>query len=333
MKASEIDLMRIYLCTLDKSLPYPNYNEVKLNSEDALFGYLQKLIAGSLQNVSAREAAFTAEDELDKLVTDNPADLEPFVNVTTEKLYDLIKDSSELTSGAGAFIFCVAEEQPYVCFFRLKFREFFTLRLAEDGMVSWPLNTKVLPSGGTKDLEFFLINIYERTVRVSDVEATIHDVRMNYLVEEVLGLKKAEPSEKEKVSAVRETTIETIRECYEEPEVPQKIMEYKTEVAKQAEATGRVSVAEIESTVFSDNEKAKETYREKLSDENISVNPIPVSKKTERSLCRKQRILTDNGIELLVPVEYLKNEQYVEYLQDDEGNISIVLKSIKNITA
>ena len=332
MKASEIDLMRIYLCTLDKSLPYPNYNEVKLNSEDALYGYLQKLVYGALGNVTAAEASFTAEDELDKLVTDDPADLEPFVNITAEKMYDIIKDTTELTSGAGAFLFCVAEDQPYVCFFRMKYREFFTLKLAEDGMVSWPLNTKVLPSGGTKDLEFFVINVYERTVRLSDSTATVNDIRMNYLAEAVLGL-KTKPSEKEKVEAIRDTTVETIRECYTEPEVPQKIMEYKTEVAKQAEATGRVSAVEIESRVFSDNEQAKEVFREKLKEEDISVNPVPVSKKTERALCRKQRIITDNGIELLVPVDYLKNEQYVEYLQDEEGNISIILKSIKNITA
>ncbi len=332
MKSSDIEIMRVYLCTLDRSLPYPNYNEVKLGDEDRLYGYLQKLIASNLGNVSAKEAPFTEEDELDKMVTDDPADLEMFVNVVTDKMYELVRDNAELTSGTAAFCFFMAEEQPWVGFFKMKFRENFLLTLSEEGTVNWPLHTKALPMAPGKDVEFFLINIYDRLVRVADVEAYIDDVKLNYLAESVLGI-KAKPSEKAKVEAIKETTVDTICECYEEKDVPQKILEYKAEVAKQVEATGRVSVAQIEDSVFADNQKAADTYREKLEDEDIPRNPMPVSKKTEKQLCRKQKIVTDNGIELLVPVEYLKNDEYVEYLQDDLGNISIVLKSIKNIKA
>lgn len=332
MKSSDVEIMKAFLCTVDQSLPFPNYNEIKIDEEDAIYPYIQKLVAVNLQNTAAMEADFPEDSYLDTAVTDDPEDLEMFVNVVTDTVYDLVKNNAELHSGSGIFVFCIVEEQPYVGFFKMHFQERFICKIAEDGKVSWVLNSKVMPRCTQKDYDFFLINILDRKVKLSDVQNYIDDCKVNYLAEYVLKL-QAKPSEKEKVAVIRETTIETIKECYDEKEVPQKIMEYKTEVAEHVEQTGRVSVAQIEQKVFADNERAADMYRERLEAEQIEREPMPVSKKTERQFTKKQKIVTDNGIELLVPVEYLKNADYVEYVQDEEGNISIIIKSVHAIQA
>ena len=144
---------------------------------------------------------------------------------------------------------------------------------------------------------------------------------------------KPNRSEKEKVDAIRDTTIETIRECYKPEDVAEKVLSYRKEVADHVEQTGRVSVAKIESAVFSDDDTAKAAYREKLAHQEIDREPMQVSRKTERTFLRKQKIVTDNGIELLVPVEFLKNADVVEYRKDEEGNITILLKDIHAIKA
>lgn len=332
MKSSEVEIMKCFLCTVDRSLPFPNYNEIKIDEEDAIYPYIQKLVASNLQNAAAMEADFEEGSYLDTAVTDDPDDLELFVNAVTDTVYELVRDNAELSSGSGIFAFCIVEEQPYIAFFKMKFQERFVCRVAEDGKVSWVMNSKIMPLCTQKEYDFFLINILDRKVKLSDVENYIDDCKVNYLAEYVLKL-KAKPSEKEKVEIIKETTLETIRECYEEKEVPQKIMEYRTEVAEHVGQTGRVSVAQIEQKVFSDNEKAADRYRERLEEERIAREPMPVSKKTERQFTKKQKIVTDNGIELLVPVEYLKNADYVEYVQDEEGNISIIIKSVHAIQA
>lgn len=332
MKSSDVEIMKCFLCTVDRSLPFPNYNEIKIDEEDSIYSYIQKLVAGSLQNTAAMEADFSEGAYLDAAVTDDPEDLEMFVQVVTDIVYDLVKNNAELHSGSGIFVFCIVDEQPFIGFFKMHFQERYLCKVAEDGKVSWVLNSKVLPKCTQKDYDFFLINILERKVKLSDVENYIDDCKVNYIAEYILKL-QAKPSEKEKVAVIRETTIKTIRECYDEKEVPQKIMEYKTEVADHVDKTGRVSVAQIEKKVFADNERAADVYREKLEAEQIEREPIPVSKKTERQFTKKQKIVTDNGIELLVPVEYLKNADYVEYVQDEEGNISIIIKSVHAIEA
>ncbi len=333
MKSNEIEIMRCFLCTLDESLPFPKYNEIKIDEEDALYGYIQKLVASTFGNTAAKIGEFAEGDYLDGIVTDDPDDLEPFVNVVTETVYDLVKNNAEMHSGTGIFTFCVVEEQPFVGFYKIPFQEQYICDINQEETVAWKLNAHVVPkTASLRGCEYFLINILDRYVRISDSVYYIDDCKVNYLAECVLQL-RAKKSEKEKVDIIQETTIETIKEHYPQEEVAQKIMDYRTEVADHVEKTGRVSVAKIEEAVFADKPEAAEEYREKLENERIEREPMPVSKKTERQYMKKQKLVTDNGIELLVPVAYLKNANYVEYIQDEEGNITIVLKDIHAINA
>ncbi len=333
MKSNQIEIMKCFLCTLDESLAYPKYNEVKLDEEDALYPYIQKLVAGTLGNTAAKQGEFSEGDYLDEVVTDDPDDLEPFVNVVTEGIYDLVKNNAEMHSGTGIFTFCVAEEQPLVGFYKIPFQEQYICEVTGEEDVAWRLNAHVVPkTASLRGCEYFLINILDRKVWISDSNYYIDDCNVNYLAECVLKL-SAKKSEKEKVDIIQETTIETIREHYPQEEVAQKILDYRTEVADHVEKTGRVSVAKIEEAVFADKPEAAEEYRERLEQERIAREPMPVSKKTERQYMKKQKLIADNGIELLVPVAYLKNADYVEYIQDEEGHITIVLKDIRSLNA
>lgn len=333
MKSSEIEIMRTYLCSMDESLPAPVYNEIKINDEDKIYPYIQKLVAANLDNTKAKVGTFQEGDYLDEVVTDDPDDLEAFVSVVSDNVYDLVKNNAEMHSGSGIFVFCIVEEQPIVGFFKVNFQEHFVCKVSDDGRVNWVIAANIMPKATSKDYEFFLINVLDRTVLMSDSQYYFDgEHRENYIAEKVLHL-KAQRSEKEKVDTIRDTTIDTIRECYKPEEVAAKVLDYKKEVANHVEQTGKVSVARIEQAVFDDNESAKAVYREKLEHERIEREPMQVSKKTERAYMKKQKIVTDNGIELLVPVEYLQNANFVEYLQDEEGNITILLKDIHTIKA
>lgn len=105
-------------------------------------------------------------------------------------------------------------------------------------------------------------------------------------------------------------------------------MEYKTIVADQVKEKGQIIVPELEEAVFKDNEQAAVLYQEVAEQQQIPKIPVYVSKKTERKLGKKQKLVTDSGIELLVPLELLKDESILEYHQNDDGKMSILIKEI-----
>lgn len=333
MKSSEIEIMRTFLCALDGGRPAPLCSEIKIDEDDALYGIIQKLTAQALDNPKAKTGTFSETDYLATSVTDDPDDLGKWAGEVTGIIFELVQGSTEVRSGSGVFAFCIVEEQPIVAFFKLNYQDALVCKADEDGRVSWGVAGNILPKTTLKDSEYFLINVLDRTVILSDSDFFLGgESRVNYLAERVLRL-KPNRSEKEKVDAIRDTTIETIRECYKPEDVAEKVLSYRKEVADHVEQTGRVSVAKIESAVFSDDDTAKAAYREKLAHQEIDREPMQVSRKTERTFLRKQKIVTDNGIELLVPVEFLKNADVVEYRKDEEGNITILLKDIHAIKA
>ena len=95
-----------------------------------------------------------------------------------------------------------------------------------------------------------------------------------------------------------------------------------------AASNGGAYVPELEEAVFKDNEQAAVLYQEVAEQQQIPKIPVYVSKKTERKLGKKQKLVTDSGIELLVPLELLKDESILEYHQNDDGKMSILIKEI-----
>ena len=94
---------------------------------------------------------------------------------------------------------------------------------------------------------------------------------------------------------------------------------------------GQIIVPELEEAVFKDNEQAAILYQEVAEQQQIPKIPVYVSKKTERKLGKKQKLVTDSGIEILVPLELLKDDSVFEYQQNDDGKLSILIKEIGSI--
>ena len=130
------------------------------------------------------------------------------------------------------------------------------------------------------------------------------------------------------MKAIDDSVVETIKHCYEE-QAPQKIMEYKTIVADQVKEKGQIIVPELEEARFLRIMSRRRSFiRKWLNSSRIPKIPVYVSKKTERKLGKKQKLVTDSGIELLVPLELLKDESILEYHQNDDGKMSILIKEI-----
>lgn len=330
MRSNNIEILKCYLCTLDYELPFPNFNEAKISEEDELYKYIIQLLAHNYDNVSSKRAVFDDSSYLAEILPSDEKKLESFVDVVSEKIHTMIKSGAELRSGSGIFVWAVIFEQPVVAFFKMNFQNKFMCFLSDTGAVSWHMNSKVLPASSQKDYEYFIINILDRTVRLSDSVCYVGSECINYLSDKVLKL-SAGRSEKEHIKKFDDAVVETIRECYEEKEAPKKIMEYKAEIAQTVDSAGSINVSGLEKTVFADNQRAAKLYENKMQEEEIPWEPMTVSSKMERVIKKKQKIITDNGIELMVPAEYLTDESVFECISCDDGSVTIIIRGARAI--
>lgn len=330
MRSSNIEILKCFLCTLDYDLPFPNYNEVKISDEDELYRYILQLLAYNYDNISSKRARFDDSSYLAEIIPADEKGLDSFVDVISDNIHGLIKSGAEIRSGSGIFVWAMIEEQPVAAFFKMNFQNKFMCFLSDAGAVSWHMNSKVLPASSQKDYEYFIINIPDRTVRLSDTECYVSSESVNYLAKLVLKL-NAERSEKEKVKRFDDAVVQTIKECYEEKAAPKKILEYKAEIAETVDASGNINVSDIEHTVFADNEKAAKIYESRINEVEIPWEPMSVSPKMERTIRKKQKIVTDNGIEIMIPVEYLTDDSVFECRNCDDGSVAIIIRGAHSI--
>ena len=248
------------------------------------------------------------------------------MNCICDEIQDLMHANPEIQTGAGMFAWVTLEDQDYITFFKSNYQSRFLVSQDENSAVHWTLNHMILPGPSPKVNEYFYLNLNDNQAQVSDFECYIDGLKQNYLADQILKL-DFKPSEAVTVKAIDDSVVETIKHCYEE-QAPQKIMEYKTIVADQVKEKGQIIVPELEEAVFKDNEQAAVLYQEVAEQQQIPKIPVYVSKKTERKLGKKQKLVTDSGIELLVPLELLKDESILEYHQNDDGKMSILIKEI-----
>ncbi|MBR1471059.1 MAG: nucleoid-associated protein [Lachnospiraceae bacterium] len=325
MNKSKVEIDRIFISSIDAAKKYVDYNEWTIDQDGEIYQYIIQLFAHNFDATNAKKADYHLEDFIAGIVPEDADSFEAFVDVITEEMHELLKEAYGLSAGSGLFVFATVEEQPVIAFFKLNYQAKFTCEKDEEGKVVWRKDVRLLPSHTQKEYDYFYISPYERKVWMSDMRCMIDGESVDYMAERILQI-NLNKSEKETVQVIQEAVLDTIRECYQE-EAPKKVFEYRQAVAEEAKENGIVNPVRIQETIFADNEKAKERFTERSEDLQIPQKPLYVSPKTQRTLAKKQKIVTKNGIEILVPVEYLEDKNVFDYKQEN-GMVSIRIHDV-----
>ncbi len=105
----------------------------------------------------------------------------------------------------------------------------------------------------------------------------------------------------------------------------------KAAVAEKVEDDEELPPWDIVDEVFESEPQIKESVRAALTEEALPER-VPVERKqVERAAVRNHKIRTDTGIEITFPAEMGSNSEYIEFVNEPNGLISIELKKIASI--
>lgn len=105
----------------------------------------------------------------------------------------------------------------------------------------------------------------------------------------------------------------------------------KAAVAEKVEDDEELPPWDIVDEVFEDEPVIKDGVRAALTEEKMPES-VPVERKqVERAAVRNHKIRTDTGIEISFPAEMGSNSDYIEFVNEPNGLISIELKKISSI--
>ncbi len=329
MARKKIELQRCFISTIDSTGAYVDYNEYTMDPNGEIVGYVTQIFSYNYRNTKAKTAVYAMDSYLADIVPEDPEHFDAFVDVIADSMHETLREAYGMSAGSGLFVFAFVDDQPVIAFFKLNYQTRLTCEKDTDGTVIWKKDPRLLPGHTQKEYDYFFISPYERRVWMSDTHAVIGEESINYLAERILKI-TLHKSEKEVVDVIQNAMLDTIRECYDE-EVPKKVFEYRQTIAAAAQEAGEINPEEIGTQIFADNEAAMERYEERAEDMQIPTQAVYISPPTRKALNKKQKIVTENGIEILVPVEFLEDKEIFDFQQDEHGSISIVIRDTKGV--
>ncbi len=331
----QINIDKLVLHILDNTIGMPMLSE-SLHPEDSdIFDFIQTHIERVFRDVNIKNACFENEDnEIKALCEEVREDKDKFLDVSkklAEKLYAIIVNNENIPSCDLVCSLFNGDGTSYLGLFILNYKTSFIHSVEEqdDKNVNKVLKqVTTLPSTSQKIDEFIIINLDDYTISLKEKKHDIDGVKERYLSKYFLKSQTV-LSDKEKVDIINKTSKKIINEYYDGD--IKKMGDMKTAISESIEENDNIDIEDIKEKTFKDNLELRDLYSEELETKGVTEKNVSVNQNVMKKIAKTQRLVTDDGIELKIPISYLSSQEKVEFINNTDGTVSIMLKNIKDI--
>lgn len=188
--------------------------------------------------------------------------------------------------------------------------------------------TTTLPNINQSLDEFFIVDLDDYSILLKEKKYEIHEEKEYYLSKYLL--KSVDLlSDKAKVDIVTKVSKKIVKDYYDDD--VSKLAEIKSAMVEGVEMDESIDVDHIKRNVFKNNIEAQKIYDEEIYKKGLTDKTIAVNEILSKKIPKTQKLVMDNGIEIKIPIEYLKGSDKVEFLNNPDGSLSILLKDIRDI--
>ena len=256
---------------------------------------------------------------------------ESFIEATghlSEDMFNAIATAEEVPSGDLLVIDYSEGAYDYLAIFRLNFTRMYSqsINSTESGVANMLVRSyNILQPSSQQISDGLIIDKTHDTYWVTEKKYLIDGHRVNIL-SPLMGL-TPKASARTQLKYLRKA-VKNIADKYDIPEykVFSDVQNYLYENAQFVDSLEVDNVAKI---TFSDNQAAQKDLVESLNEREIGKY-IDIPMGYEQKL-GKRVFKLDSGIEVSVPAELLKDDQRIEFTNNEDGSSSISIKNIDSI--
>ena len=342
----EITIEKAVLHILDTHVDAPVLSDTLLASEEALT-YLGGLAAKAWKSDEAKACSFADDSAVAPMLATLDEDFVGKTGQIADRWFSVLMENPAIPAGDVAFLLLNIDGKDYFAALKLNYKagwaHFFEMHPSGTSANDIVRQETLLPSSGTKPDEAFFAEIRYRAdggspaVRVLEKKYDMDGRRQSYLARRVVGAKPG-LSPKEKLEVIREAAVEVNQQFYgnlgvEEPEVAAAVCaEYRAQrsAASQSLASPEetVPVAQLCDKLYGDLPHAREAFEKVLAEHEIAMEePLPMPAASVRKM-EKQSIRSAGGVEIKVPVSVYRDENTLEFIRNEDGTTSLLIKNI-----
>ena len=330
-----INIEKVVVHILDNEVGTPVLSELEHKLDAEIQEYLKMHIIKLLKDISSKKVYFTNEDnQIKQDCIKLKESKENFVDISKDiasTLYKIMYKNPDIPAGDLICVLFRKDDIEYLGILKLNYKPSYIhfIQEYENGRENKIIKQKSgLPSSIQKIDESIIIDINDFSILLKEKKYEIDGIKQFYLSEILLNSTQ-ELSDKEKIKIIEKTSKKMVKDFYDGD--IKMMAEIKNIMNENIEETGTISIDEISNKVFNENVEVKKIYSEEIEQKGLKEKTIKVDENLEKAIKKKQKLVTDNGIEIKLPTSYLTRDDKVEFISNADGTISIVLKGINAI--
>ena len=326
-----IEVKRAILHILDLNSGVPVYSDNDLDRE--IFEYLQKHLEKASRDAAAHTSKLGEVNPVRQALGRYRQNPDLFAEVTRELATKLHQDLM-LCGEEQALDFVAVDmmhmEIPHLAILM------YPNQLGYTHKVSFADNQQnnqiiqhhaILPNPTQKVSSFVFIDMENWNVSFTDKKRILDGEEVYLLPDRLLNCTMP-VSSKDTIKKVHKIVTKVAEEFGENP--VQAVCAAKSVLLEEGQKTEIIEPAEVGRRVFEHNPGMQQSYMEE-----ITKASLPKETAVDRDYAvrtnKSHKIKTDTGIELIVPSDFFNNTDYIEFVSNDDGTISINIKKVGQI--
>lgn len=330
---NEISIKKAVLHVLDNNGNLPVLSTAELEITEELVDYLAKHMDKVLDDPNTKKAEFIGEENsikfLCKMLMDNENDFLPITADVASKLFALMQKNVDIPS--ADLVCCVFDDhgEKYFGLLKLNYKAGFThwVHNGEEGNINTIIRYQtLLPQEGQKLEECVLISLKDYSIRLMEKQYEINGVKEFYLGKYFLKC-SCELSNNAKIKIIDKVTKNINKKYFDEDF--EKAIKLKKAVSESLEETDAIHLENVAGKVF--EKDIQNEYMEEISKAGLTEKEIALPDRLVEKKFKTHKIKTDTGIEINFPLEYAGKRDKIEFINNPDGTISIIIKNIGKI--
>lgn len=340
MTKDDIYLKDTIVHILDSSVGMPVLSDSLLQYGSDFADFLKEHIFRVFTSDDIKKCEFIKDesDVFEKLTQAMGGEMD-FLNFSryiAEKMYGILNSNIDIPAADMIAACFEINHIPHMAILKMNYKESYmhqTVPGDEGNANSIVKYRSLLPSETQKLTEAAVVRLDDFSIKLIEKKYDVNGKKTNYFSEMFLQC-TTQLSQKAKLSIVEKAVESVQKEFMNESEQFEEKMKAKSIIHRELEEQGEISIPEVASKVFEAKADLREKFKEKIEKYNIKEDePIKPVNETTKKKFGKQQLMTDTGIEIKIPMEQYNSTDSIEFITNEDGTISVLIKNIGKITS
>ncbi len=332
----DIHIKNAILHILDTSINLPVLSNSQIDIDGEISEFMKKHINKILDDTNIKNAKFigdinTMRDICQAIKTDEACFVEASIEIANT-IFDIMLKNVDIISGDLVCCLVYINNDLHLGILKLNYKTGFThyVSQAEDGATNSIIRHKtLLPADGQKVDEAILINLESGDIKLLERAYEINGAKEFYLSQYFLNC-TTDLSDSQKLKIIDKVTKKINKKYYDEDF--EKVAKLKNVVSQNIEDNKEIRVDKIAEEMFETNLAVREEYVQEIQKAGLVDESIQIPEKIVEKKFKTHKIKTDTGIEINFPLSYYDNRDMIEFTNNPDGSISIIIKNVSKIT-